>query len=101
MVKKALGRTQMCSAFFIGMEDTIMNQKNSSIVSIWNAERINYQRRYANMIIRDDENPNDQNNKGAINEAGYVLINIFGLTPKQVREVERNQGFTNEDLDID
>lgn len=91
----------MCSAFFIGMEDTTMNQKNSSIVSIWNAERINYQRRYANMIIRDDENPDDQNNKGAINEAGYVLINIFGLTPKQVREVERNQGFTNEDLDID
>lgn len=77
-----------------------MNQ-NSRIVNIWNAERINYQRRYANMCVKYDDNPNDQNNNGAMNEASYVLINVFGLTPKQVREVEKSQGFTNADLDID
>ena len=31
-------------------------------------------------------------------EASYVLINIFGLTEEQVKEVERNQGFIDNDL---
>ena len=28
----------------------------------------------------------------------YVLITVFGLTDKQVQEIERNDGFTNADV---
>ena len=48
--------------------------------------------------MKYDENPNDETNRGAMLEASYILINIFGLTTEQVKEVERNQGFTNNDL---
>ena len=69
-----------------------MNQKNSSIVSIWNAERINYQRRYANMIIRDDENPDDQNNKRCYKRSGLRFDQHLWLdtkTGKRSREKSR------------
>ena len=29
----------------------------------------------------------------------YVLIEVFGLTDKQMREIERNDGLTNADLE--
>lgn len=29
----------------------------------------------------------------------YVLIEVFGLTDKQVQEIERNDGLTNADLE--
>lgn len=31
----------------------------------------------------------------------YVLIEVFGLTDKQVQEVERNDGLTNADLEAE
>lgn len=34
-------------------------------------------------------------------EMSYVLIEVFGLTGKQVEEVERNNGFTDEDMEVD
>lgn len=70
----------------------------SNILSTWKIERINYQRRYAKHVLIYDKNPNDETNRGAMLEASYVLINIFGLTEKQVKEVERNQGFIDNDL---
>lgn len=70
----------------------------SNILSTWKIERINYQRRYANHVLIYDKNPNDETNRGAMLEASYVLINIFGLTEEQVKEVERNQGFIDNDL---
>lgn len=70
----------------------------SNILSTWKTERINYQRRYAEHVLKYDENPNDETNRGAMLESSYVLINIFGLTAEQVKEVERNQGFTDNDL---
>lgn len=37
-------------------------------------------------------------NHGALLEMSYVLIEVFGLTDKQVQEIERNDGLTNADL---
>lgn len=31
----------------------------------------------------------------------YVLIEVFGLTDKQVQEIERNDGLTNVDLEAE
>ena len=38
------------------------------------------------------------NNNDVLNEMSFVLINIFGLTARQIIEIERNGGFTNDDL---
>lgn len=32
-------------------------------------------------------------------EMSYVLISVFGLTSKQVEEIEKNDGLTNKDLE--
>lgn len=37
-------------------------------------------------------------NHGVLLEMSYVLIEIFGLTDEQIREVERNDGLTNTDI---
>jgi hypothetical protein len=39
-------------------------------------------------------------NHGALLEMSYVLIEVFGLTDKQVQEIERNDGLTNADLEV-
>lgn len=33
-----------------------------------------------------------------MHEQSWVLINVFGLSAKQVEEVEREDGFTTEDI---
>ena len=47
--------------------------------------------------VKDDEFNTD--NHGALLEMSYVLIEVFGLTDKQVQEIERNNGLTNADLE--
>lgn len=68
----------------------------------WGKMRIAYQIRYAKMykkVVTDNEFNTD--NHGALLEMSYVLIEVFGLTDKQVQEIERNGGLTNADLESD
>lgn len=63
--------------------------------------RIAYQIRYARMYKKVKENEINTDNHGALLEMSYVLIEVFGLTDKQVQEVERNDGLTNVDLEAE
>ena len=64
----------------------------------WEKMRIAYQNRYAKMCKKIKENEFNTDNHGALLEMSYVLIAVFGLTDKQVQEIERNDGFTNADV---
>lgn len=74
---------------------------NSNIVDAWNKARIVYQLRYAKFCRRYRENPDDKDNLGHLHEASWVLISVFGLTDKQVDEVEKNDGLTNKEIEED
>lgn len=63
--------------------------------------RIVYRIRYARMYKKVKENEINTDNHGALLEMSYVLIEVFGLTDKQVQEVERNDGLTNADLEAE
>ena len=63
----------------------------NEIFKIWDEKRIKYQLRYAMQYAKD-------NNNDVLNEMSFVLINIFGLTGRQIIEIEQNGGFTNDDL---
>ena len=65
----------------------------------WEKMRIAYQIRYARMYKKVKDNEFNTDNHGALLEMSYVLIEVFGLTDKQVKEVERNDGLTNADLE--
>lgn len=67
----------------------------------WEKMRIAYQIRYARMHKKVKENEINTDNHGALVEMSYVLIEVFGLTDKQVQEIERNDGLTNTDLESD
>mgnify|MGYP000740872494 CR=1 FL=1 len=58
----------------------------------WEKMRIAYQIRYARMYKKVKENEINTDNHGALLEMSYVLILVFGLTDKQVKEIERNDG---------
>lgn len=64
----------------------------------WEKMRIAYQCRYAKIYkkAKDKFNTDDH---GMLIEMSYVLINVFGITSKQVEEIEKNDGLTNEDLE--
>ena len=47
---------------------------------------------------RDLITPENLDNKGHMHEQSWVLINIFGLSVKQIKEIEREDGFTTEDI---
>lgn len=64
----------------------------------WEKMRLRYQERYWKKYEEFRENESDEKNHGALLEMCYVLIGVFGLTAKQVAEVERNHGFTNADI---
>ena len=57
-----------------------------------------YQIRYARMCKKVKEDESNTDNHGALLEMSYVLITVFGLTAKQVQEVERNGGLTDDDI---
>lgn len=65
----------------------------------WENMRIAYQSRYARMCKKVKENEFNTDNHGSLLEMSYVLITVFGLTDKQVEEVERNSGLTNKDME--
>lgn len=86
----------------------------SDIKLAWEKTRIEYQKRYYAYYVHYkalEEKENKGSNKaskasveysrGHLLEASYALINIFGLTDKEILEIERNGGFTNADLEAD
>lgn len=64
----------------------------------WEKMRTAYQIRYARMCKKVKEDESNTDNHGALLEMNYVLITVFGLTAKQVQEVERNGGLTDDDI---
>ena len=64
----------------------------------WEKMRTAYQIRYARMCKKVKEDESNTDNHGALLEMSYVLITVFGLTAKQVQEVERNGGLTDDDI---
>lgn len=78
----------------------------SIILGAWEKQRIEYQKRYFETYIKFKEcsdnhwsETSQMRYMGAIWEISWVLCNIFGLSSKQVEELERNKGFTNADID--
>ena len=70
----------------------------SNITEAWENTRLTYQQRYIMWLKRWHEYHNEDD-RGHANECSYVLINVFGLTDKQIKELEHNySGFTNDDL---
>ena len=65
----------------------------------WEKMRIAYQIRYVRMNRKVPRGEFNTDNHGALLEMRYVLIEVFGLTDKQVQEIERNDGLTNADLE--
>ncbi len=79
----------------------------SIILDAWERQRLAYQRRYIEACVKLKESLNrnwgeasQERCMGATSEMSWVLCNIFGLSSKQVEEVERNAGFTDADLDL-
>lgn len=64
----------------------------------WEKMRIAYQCRYAKMYKKAKDEFNTDHH-GMLIEMSYVLISVFGLTSKQVEEIEKNDGLTNKDLE--
>lgn len=75
---------------------------NMTIVqNAWENMRIAYQIRYSRMCKKLKENEFNTDNHGALMEMSYVLIEVFGLTSKQIEEIERNDGLTNADIEAE
>lgn len=70
----------------------------NAIQQEWEKMRIAYQIRYARMYKKVKEDKSNTDNHRALLEMSYVLITVFGLTDKQVQEIERNGGLTDQDL---
>lgn len=68
------------------------------IVEVWKKQRLEYQQRYAKNCKRFNESQSEYD-RGHLLESSWVLIEVFGLTCKEVDEVEKNGGFTNKDLE--
>lgn len=63
----------------------------------WEKMRIAYQIRYAKLCKKVKESNTD--NHGVLLEMSHVLITVFGITQKQVQEIERNGGLTDADME--
>ena len=71
----------------------------SNITEAWEKDRLAYQQRYV-MYHKRWHDYHNAEDRGHMHECSYVLINIFGLTDKQMRELEKDHsGLTNDDLD--
>lgn len=71
----------------------------TTVQKAWEEMRMNYQKRYSDMYRKVKKDERNTDNHGALIEMCYVLISVFGLTVKQVEEIEKNGGFTNADFD--
>ena len=71
----------------------------SNITITWENERIFYQQRYI-MWLKKFQATNSEYYRGHVLECSYVLINVFGLTSEQIKELEHDySGFLNDDLE--
>lgn len=71
----------------------------SSIREAWEDMRIVYQQRYVK-YLKEYHNTESEYARGHLNECSHVLISVFGLTDKQIREIERDySGLTNADIE--
>lgn len=73
----------------------------TKVQNAWENMRIAYQIRYARMCKKVKENEFNTDNHGSLMEMSYVLIEVFGLTSKQVEEVEKNGGLTDVDIETE
>lgn len=71
----------------------------TKVQNAWEDMRIAYQSRYAQMCKKVNANESNTDNHGAMLEMSYVLITVFGLTDKQVMEVEKHDGLTDADME--
>ena len=73
----------------------------SRILTTWEQARLDYQKRYVKFVGKYIENPKDKDVLGHLHECSYVLIHIFGLSAKQVTELEKHNfcGLSNADLE--
>ena len=62
----------------------------TTVQKAWEEMRMNYQKRYFDMYHKVKKDERNTDNHGALIEMSYVLINVFGLTDKQVEEIEKN-----------
>ena len=69
----------------------------TSVQEAWERMKLEYQSRYYEKY-KKSKDESDTDNHGAMLEMSYVLITVFGLTSSQVEEIERNAGFTDEDI---
>lgn len=71
-----------------------------SIVEVLEQQRLMYQQRYVRFLKKWNKTHNEDD-RGHFLECSYVLINIFGLTAKQVEELEQFNyaGLTQKDLE--
>ena len=69
----------------------------NEVFKAWNKMRLKYQYRYARQYKRAVQYLNSKNDY-VLCEMSFVLINVFGLTSKQILEIEKNGGMTNDDL---
>ena len=77
-----------------------------SIKNAWTQQRLEYQFRYVKACEKYESNKNQNlaesykgKVEGGMDEMSWVLITIFGLTPKEMLEIEGNKGLTNADCE--
>ena len=73
----------------------------SNMKEVWEKERLDYQKRYANYVKKCMDPECGAETRGHMLECSYVLIRFFGLTPRQVDELEKHDfcGMTQADID--
>lgn len=70
----------------------------SKIKEAWDNEKICYQSRYYRNWKKVTESQNyGGTDHGAMLEMSFVLHEVFGLTDKEIEQVERNRGLTDSD----
>ena len=62
----------------------------SRVINAWDQSRTEYQKRYADFARKHKENEDNKDVLGHLHECSYVLIHIFGLSAKQVTELENH-----------
>lgn len=75
----------------------------ANLQETWENMRLSYQKRYINFLKNfESESYSDKSKeyaRGHMLECSYVLINVFGLSSKQVQQLEENYcGLTHKDL---
>lgn len=73
----------------------------NKIQNTWNEMRLSYQNRYIDYIKNYNRDKSNKENLGHLLECSYVLIEVFGLTSKQVTELEKCDylGLTDDDFE--